>query len=74
MLDVSGHAFAFDQTALMAGDDSPAPEPLPPGGRASIALKLTMRPPGIEGPDTRTTDIKTLDPDITITDTATPAG
>jgi hypothetical protein len=74
MLDVSGHALAYSATALMAGDDSPAPEPLPPGGRASIALKLTARAPGIVGPDTRTTDIKTLDPDITVTTTASPAG
>jgi hypothetical protein len=74
MLDVSGHALAFSDTALMAGDDSPAPEPLPPGGRASIALTLTTRTPGIVGPDTRTTDIKTLDPDITVTTTVMPAG
>src|SRR5262249_43723433 len=74
MLDVSGHAFAYSATALMAGDDSPAPEPLPPGGRASISLKLTAPDPGIVGPDTRTTDIKTLAPYITVTTTASPAG
>jgi hypothetical protein len=66
MLDVSGHATAFDETAVIAGADSDAAASLSPGGRKTIALKLTERPGGIVGPMTHTTDIKTLPADITV--------
>jgi hypothetical protein len=66
MLNVVGHALAYDDSKLIAGADAPMTT-LAGGGRASIALKLETRGGGIVGPDTRSTDIKTASPDITVT-------
>jgi len=65
-LQVAGRAVAFDDKQMIAGADS-SMAPLPAGGRASIALKLEPRGGGIVGPDTRSTDVKTASPDITVT-------
>ena len=66
MLDMSGHALAFDETQVIAGADSDASTPLPAGGRGSIALTLKKQPGGIVGPMTHTTDIKTAPANITV--------
>jgi len=71
-LTVGGHALAYDATALMAGADTDAASAaqLSPGGRAAIALKLTARSGGVVGPDTRTTDLNSAAPDITVSTSA----
>jgi len=72
-LTVWAEALAFNDAGIIAGADSdPGGTPLPAGGRGSIALTLTARTGGVVGPDTRTTDIKTLAPDISV-NTAYPA-
>jgi hypothetical protein len=66
-LTVSAQALAFNDSTIIAGADSdPAGTALPVGGRASIALTLAERTGGVIGPDTRTTDIKTVAPDIAV--------
>jgi hypothetical protein len=66
-LIVRGQAQAFDDTKLIAAaDPDPTGAKLPAGGRGSIALKLTERPGGVIGPATRTPDIRTAQPDVTI--------
>jgi len=73
-LTVWGQAVAFNDTGIIAGADSdPGGTALPVGGRGSIALTLTERTGGVIGPDTRTTDIKTMAPDIAV-NTVAPAG
>jgi hypothetical protein len=72
-LTVWAQAVAFNESSLIAGADSdPGGTALPVGGRGSIALTLAERSGGVIGPDTRTTDIKTVAPDIAV-NTATPA-
>ena len=66
MLDVSAHATAFDTTKIIAGADTAAPIQLPPGARQSIALTLAERPAGVVGPTTRTTDVLTAAPSVTV--------
>ena len=69
-LTVWAQAVAFDDTSVIAGADSdPGGTALPVGGRGSIALTLAERPGGQIGPDTRTTDIKTVAPDIAVNTT-----
>ena len=64
-------AVAFNDTSVIAGADSdPGGTALPAGGRGSIALTLTERTGGQVGPDTRTTDIKTVAPDMAVNTTA----
>ena len=72
-LTVWATAVAFNDTSIIAGADSaPGGTALAAGGRESIALTLSERTGGQIVPDTRTTDIKTLAPDVAV-NTAAPA-
>jgi len=68
-LDVRGHAFAFDDTQMIADAESAAAVPLPPGGRESVALTLKEHT-DVVGPMTQTTDILTAMPSVTIATTS----
>jgi FG-GAP repeat protein len=65
-LMVAGQAIAFDAAQIIAGAESSAESLLPAGGRGTIALTLAARPPGPIGPNTRSTDLKTASPDISV--------
>ena len=71
-LTVWAQALAFDDEQIIAGADSDPRHGAAGRRPGSIALTLTERPGGAIGPDTRTTDIKTLAPDIAV-NTAYPA-
>jgi hypothetical protein len=66
MLDMSGHATAFDETQVIAGADSDASTPLPAGGTGIDRAHAEEATGGIVGPMTHTTDIKTAPANITV--------
>jgi hypothetical protein len=68
-LTVQGQATAFDTSKVIAGADG-TPVALPAGGRSAIELTLTEREGGQIGPKTRTTDIRTVQPEVSVSSTA----
>jgi hypothetical protein len=71
-LTVRGQALAFDETKIIAGADG-TPVSLPAGGRGAVELTLAGREGGPIGPNTRTTDLKTVQADVSV-GSSEPAG